>query len=208
MKVKIQSPLATMTAELTTEQALAIYDQVLEWISDAAEDLDKEEPTEHPQPTSDPFLSASYQDRLTKTIEAHEAEKNEAPDDEVSHLSPEAQAHPMCRCSLPEQDTAPPEKSHKRYKGFLYVRCEHCGKEKGFNAKNPLAYHQCECGHRTELIDLKGVEVICGNCYKTFTYQTNINDDTFEIDCLSCQEPVTVAFNTSRNKYLSTGGLR
>ena len=38
MKVRIQSPLATMTADLTNEQICRIFGQVIEWVSETEEE--------------------------------------------------------------------------------------------------------------------------------------------------------------------------
>lgn len=240
MKVKIQSPLATMTAELTAEQALAIYGQVLEWITETAEDLDEpldeeesqSETTEPPEPTSDPFFSAANQDRLTKTIEAFQKEypgepilggaerlfpdpnvppkKNDEAlaDDEVSYVPPEPPAHPMCKCALPEQDTTPPKKSSQSYYGFLYIRCEHCGKTKGFCTKKPLKIYHCDCGHETQLENLKVAEVFCNNCEQFFTYRTNIKDYNFVINCVHCESPVDMILNKPKTKYIALSKVK
>lgn len=74
------------------------------------------------------------------------------------------------------------------YKGFLLIKCEECGKIKGFCSKHEITYHQCECGHRTELRDLRPMHLNCkcGNHYK---YMTNIQDENFEYTCFNsgCQ---------------------
>lgn len=237
MKVKIQSPLATMTAELTTEQALAIYGQVLEWITETAEDVDEspddeetiEEESSEPY---EPFYSTVNQDRLTKISEAFQKEypgepilggaerlfpdpnvppkKNDEAlaDDEVSYVPPEPPVHPMCRCALTEQDTTPPKNPSQSYYGFLYIRCEHCGKTKGFCTKSHLKTHHCDCGHTTKLENLKIAEVSCDNCEQSFTYRTNIKDDNFVINCLHCESPVDMILNKPKTKYIALSKVK
>lgn len=214
MKVKIQSPLATMTAELTAEQALAIYSQVLEWITETAGDVnespdDEETIEEESSEPSEPFYSTVNQDRLTETIETYEKKNAEAlADDEVSYVPPEPPAHPMCKCALPEQDTTPPKKSSKSYYGFLYIRCEHCGKTKGFCMKKPLKIYHCDCGHETLLENLKVAEVSCSNCEQFFTYRTNIKDDNFVINCVHCESPVDMILNKPKTKYIALSKVK
>lgn len=209
MKVRIQSPMATMTAELTTEQALAIYGQVLEWLSETEEDLSEEETIEDEtteedpvaadeevswvppeRPDNDPFLSAANQDRLTKTIEAYETEQSEA-------LS----------IPLPESDT-PLKPQKKGYYGFLYIRCEHCGEIKGFYTKRPLTAYHCDCGHDTELENLKVAEVFCRCCEHSFKYRTNIQDYNFVIECLECKAPVDMILHKTKTKYIALDSVK
>lgn len=65
------------------------------------------------------------------------------------------------------------------HKGFLYIRCEHCGKEKGFNAKRPTSGHYCECGHLNRLENLAEVNAVCVNAEKNGTTRLTSLTETF-----------------------------
>lgn len=199
MKVRIQSPLATMTAELTAEQALAIYGQVLEWLSETEEDLDEnlseEETIEDETTDEDHPVAVDEETRWTPppeptpTIEVYGTGKNDA-------LS----------VPIPESDT--PLKPTKSYYGFLYIRCEHCGETKGFYTKRPLTSYHCDCGHDTELENLKIAEVYCKCCEHLFKYRTNIQDYNFVIECLDCKAPVDMILNKPKTKYIALSSVK
>ena len=102
----------------------------------------------------------------------------------------------------PEETREPDE-----YRGFLLIKCEKCGKIKGFCTKTTTSRHRCECGHLTELKDLKRayLECKCGGHYK---YNTNITDDVFDFPCLNCGSPVDMELNKRRNTYVTVGSGR
>lgn len=42
------------------------------------------------------------------------------------------------------------------YKGFLYIRCQHCGTEKAFYTENRLKEHHCfVCGKKHRVKEIK-----------------------------------------------------
>lgn len=86
------------------------------------------------------------------------------------------------------------------YKGFLYIKCAHCGKEKGFYTKDRLRYHKCECEEKTELNDLKTLYVNC-ECGGRFKYLTNKQEEQFDITCIKCGQPVAVEWNQKKGIY-------
>lgn len=88
------------------------------------------------------------------------------------------------------------------YKGFLLVKCEKCGKIRGFCAKNPATSSRCECGHRTELHNLKPAYLKC-KCGSQFKYKTNITDEVFDYTCLNCGGPIDVQLNKRRDTYVT-----
>ena len=61
-------------------------------------------------------------------------------------------------------------------------------KTPGICAKTPTTYSKCECGHRTELHDLKPVFLKC-KCGSVFKYKTNISEEVFDFPCLKLREP-------------------
>lgn len=111
---------------------------------------------------------------------------NERQDSEIFHTRPD----------LPEEP--------QLYKGFLLVKCEKCGKLRGFCAKTPTAYSKCECGHRTELHDLRPVFLKC-KCGSVFKYKTNVTEEIFDFPCLKCGNPVDLQLNKRGTAYVTIG---
>jgi hypothetical protein len=88
------------------------------------------------------------------------------------------------------------------YKGFLYIRCEKCGIERGYSAKKSTRAHFCTCGHRTPLVDLARVDAKC-ECGNYWMYHTNIQDRIFSMDCLYCGSPIDLERHPRDNIYKS-----
>ena len=64
---------------------------------------------------------------------------------------------------------APETPTAAKFTGFLYVRCEKCGRERGFCAKTPISSCYCrECGGKTELKNMRQVKIWCecGSAYR------------------------------------------
>lgn len=98
---------------------------------------------------------------------------------------------------LPKESTSKPG-----FSGFLYIRCEECGKFKGFMPKTPITKYHCDCGHTTHLEVMTPMKVNC-KCGAQFKYQTNALDSTVSIDCYSCGSPVDLEYHGKRNEYLT-----
>lgn len=93
-----------------------------------------------------------------------------------------------------------------KYKGFLFIKCEHCGETRGFNAKAPIDEYKCsECGGKTKLIGLRPAHLDC-ECGKHWKYQTNETADVLTINCINCGQPVDMMLNARRTAYTSIGG--
>lgn len=90
------------------------------------------------------------------------------------------------------------------YRGFLIVKCEHCGKVKGFCAKQPISHYFCDCGEKTALHDLKMVHLKC-KCGSQYDYRTNITDKVFDFPCLKCGNPVDLELNKRGDTYVTIG---
>lgn len=90
------------------------------------------------------------------------------------------------------------------YKGFLIAKCEHCGKIKGFCAKQPITQFLCECGKKTELHDLKMVHLKC-KCGSQYNYRTNMTEEVFDFPCLKCGNPVDLELNKRGDTYVTIG---
>lgn len=92
------------------------------------------------------------------------------------------------------------DKLNPTYTGFLYIRCEGCGRERGYHAKVPTNLHRCDCGHYTLLENLRPVRTIC-KCGGDYYYKTNIKDRRFTMNCLSCDAPVDLELTGNWNAY-------
>lgn len=106
-----------------------------------------------------------------------------------------------------EQPEAEPQAGTSTYKGFLLIKCEHCGEVKGFCAKIPASRNACsKCGKVTELRGLKPLHLKC-KCGSEFTYRTNMTDETFDWPCLNCGSPVDLELNRRGDTYVTVGDL-
>lgn len=102
--------------------------------------------------------------------------------------------------SEPEHTEEPSSNEPRKYRGFLVVKCEHCGKTKGFLARQEISNYKCDCGGITPLGDLVPLTALC-ECGKRWRYMTNMKDDSFEINCIHCGSPIPVFWNDKKHKY-------
>lgn len=105
-----------------------------------------------------------------------------------------------------KEEEKPTVKEEYTYKGFLYIKCKHCGAIKGFCSKHPLSFYKCDCcGETTEFNDERMVKMIidCVNCGSHFEYHTNIREDEILYDCIKCQSPVDLVYNARRRQFNS-----
>lgn len=112
--------------------------------------------------------------------------------------------------TIPTQEITPkqpqPQQEHRSepsetgVKGFLYIKCEACGKTRGFCAKTPIKRAACKCGHATELRNLKPLYVNC-ECGETFKYRTNLTDSIASINCIKCGSPVDLEYHDKKGVY-------
>ena len=89
----------------------------------------------------------------------------------------------------------------KLYKGFLWIRCDGCGRVRGVNVKMPTSEFNCACGAKMPLAGSKAAAFSCSSCGKSFRYRTNLRVSSFEIECLNCKAPNTLMFNQRKNRY-------
>lgn len=106
------------------------------------------------------------------------AEATDAPDDKVV------------------EDNEPPQK----YKGFLLIKCEHCGEVRGFNTRNEISEYKCDCGGTTQLGHLIPFTALC-ECGKRWRYMTNLTEESYELNCIHCGSPIPVFYNDRKRKY-------
>lgn len=189
MNVKIKTAFGEMSFDMIQENALKLINQAISYASQP--DAKAEEPVKSVEkPTPQPVENATNRNRTETMFGKREGWNMPAADQGQST----------------KRNSGGPEA-----RGFLYVQCEACGNVKGFLARHALKYHQCECGHKTELHGLRFAHVKC-KCGKDFDYVTNLQSD-FTIDCLSCGSPVDMelgakgtAFVTVGQKYARGGG--
>lgn len=91
------------------------------------------------------------------------------------------------------------------YSGFLLIKCEKCGKVKGFCTKNELTSYKCECGHETHLEKLRPLYLHC-KCGAEYRYKTNLQTSIYVYNCLHCGNPVDVKLNNRKTAYVTSGG--
>ena len=89
------------------------------------------------------------------------------------------------------------------YFGFLLIKCPRCGKIRAFYTKHPIGTYHCECGHDTELRDLRPVfhNCLCGD---TLKYQTNIDEPSFTLTCNRCGRENRFNVSHSETAYVTS----
>lgn len=93
-----------------------------------------------------------------------------------------------------------------KYKGFLLIKCDHCGEIRGFCAKQPIDEYRCnECGGRTKLSGLRRMFMDC-ECGRHSRYYTNETAEVVTHNCIECGSPVDMMLNSRRTAYVSIGG--
>lgn len=92
-----------------------------------------------------------------------------------------------------------------KYKGFLLIKCEHCGETRGFCAKQPIDEYKCNsCGEKTKLKDLRRLFMDC-ECGRHSKYYTNETAEVVTHNCIECGSPVDMMLNSRRTAYISIG---
>lgn len=102
----------------------------------------------------------------------------------------------------PERKVETKPISKLEYRGFIFAKCESCGKFRGFCAKNPISRHFCECGHKTPLKDMKVMFVDC-ECGKKFKYLTNATEQMITINCIECGTPIELEYHDKKQEYVT-----
>lgn len=101
-----------------------------------------------------------------------------------------------------QQERLRGEETGYKYKGFLLIKCQHCGKVSAYCVKSEYAYHECrECGEKTYFDQpLKPAWMNC-ECGKNSRYLTNMEDYYIEHTCIDCGQPVTMEWNEKKKLY-------
>lgn len=79
--------------------------------------------------------------------------------------------------------------SKKPIRGFFYLKCDACGKIKGFYTKEYLEHHECTCGQRNDVLGARLAYFSC-KCGHKLRYHTNMPGQSFEMICHNCGAPV------------------
>ncbi len=186
MKLSITTPFGEMNFEMPQEKASDIIQRAMQY---AAE-----------QPAKQPEVDAQ------KTLPSTPQAVAEPPKPMRAENKPHRRVNGLFgdfKASTAELEEAQAENLEpQEYRGFLLIKCKHCGKIKGFCTKNPISEFTCECGGKTELHDLKPAFLKC-KCGSQYKYKTNITAETFDYNCLHCGSPVDMELNSRRNTYVT-----
>ena len=100
-------------------------------------------------------------------------------------------------------DGVPPHLiARDKYKGFMYVRCGFCGKEKDYFTREYTNEYKCSCRMITELRDLLPVHMECA-CGQTFKYMTNMRGEDFDVTCINCHREIPMKMNWRGTAYVN-----
>ena len=196
MKVKIKTVFGKFTFDLAKNHVLALVRQATEYAgeSEEVEPVEKEEEPPLVKLVAPEDTRCSCEVKIPEQKDHEPATEKKAP---VLHGSrAEAMFGQKADWDMPGKE----EEVRDTYTGFIYARCESCGKEKGFCTKLPISFHKCECGHKTVLSNLRLAVVRC-KCGSEFKYKTNIKDRVFTIPCLKCGSPVDLEMNKDWTAY-------
>ena len=111
-------------------------------------------------------------------------------------------ANPLTDSEIAELDAKIPSFDRPKYKGFVYIKCPVCGKEKGLCMKKESNHFHCDsCGKRSEFEKPLVPLFLNCECGKRFKYLTNMTESLFDINCLGCGAPVAVKWNEDKQIY-------
>jgi ribosomal protein S27E len=93
------------------------------------------------------------------------------------------------------------------YRGFLLLRCPHCGKVQAFCARNYLTEAKCQgCGESFPLEDLIPAHVNCVKCSGHYRYRTNnITQEPVPFNCFGCGAPIDLELNKKGTALVTVG---
>lgn len=194
MEVTIKTPFGDMNFDMPQEGVSDLLQRAFQIAAGQEPQVEQTPRTEPQEPPKQPKAVSRPQSRVERMF------GNFKTGDEATDLTdaPEEVKATIIRNAEELERRDEPQ----AYKGFLLVKCEECGKIRGFCAKNPATSSRCECGHRTELRDLKPAYLKC-KCGSQFKYKTNITDETFDYTCLNCGGPIDVQLNKRRDTYVT-----
>ena len=119
----------------------------------------------------------------------------------------EDEPEPVAFANPEPEPVLEPEKI-RPWNGFVHIRCEACHKESTTCLRTPTDTYICkECGHEMPLPKAYRAYTRC-ECGQKGAYLTNITDWAFDIPCVRCGSPNTVAYNPGRDCYGPVGSTQ
>ena len=216
MKVTITTPFARLAVEMDTIEAANLMHHALSRTT-----LETEPNWYTPGAYNVLFAKKSEEtDCPTAPAQPDETSGSEQDDEEGDPWADEEESAPEATITPPEKPVAAPtsdfgfgddmddtppfsaeeETPEKGYRGFLHIKCNKCHKGKSFHVKHPLKQYRCECGHTMPLKGLSNVVAKC-DCGWEMKYHTNMDEDAFALQCISCNKPVLVKWNFRHKRY-------
>lgn len=124
---------------------------------------------------------------------------------EESKEQPEPQeitAAPACITQdLPDAETR--SQPQRKYRGTLFVKCPHCGREFFYYQNEPSSEcTRCNCGNTFRLEDMKPISAYC-KCGNQIRAMTNESSSVITITCHTCGAPLDLEYNKKENRYES-----
>lgn len=192
MKIRLSMQGASLNVEVSDKKAMGIYrglaERLLLQTGASESQTEKEEEAEKPPV------------KIVSPVKTDITEiKKENPDLFSPLIKTEEEARNDLQNAMPELVHSS-ENDSEQYRGFLLIRCEHCGKIRAYCSNYPVTYHKCKCGHKTDLHDLKPLYTNC-ECGQRSYYLTNIEDPMIDVNCISCGAPVAVEWNAKKKSY-------
>lgn len=138
-------------------------------------------------PSEEPVVPTTFEEPAHEEPVEPSVATVEEPTEEVSE--------PECSNTPVEEEAEP-----RKYRGFLLIKCKHCGEVRGFNSRNDISSYKCDCGGETPLGKLVPLTALC-ECGKRWRYLTNLTTDSYEMNCIHCGSPIPVFFNEKKGKY-------
>lgn len=185
MQITMKTPFGEMNFDMPQEKVSDLMQRAFQYA--AGQEPPKTSPTAPPvaqEPSKAPDTAIKPQSRVERMFGNFKAAQGAA------------------QSTAPTAAQSEPPKGPESYKGFLLVKCEECGKIRGFCAKTPATSSRCECGHRTELHGMRIAHLEC-KCGSRFTYHTNITEEVFDYPCLHCGSPVDLRLNKRGDTYVT-----
>lgn len=187
MQVTMVTPFGEMKFAMAPDKVTALMQQAIHYASGQEPEPEAQEKPQPPEPPKAPPTTGRPHSRVERMFGNFKAgtQAEKGKDDERPEAAPQA--------------------GPSTYKGFLLIKCEHCGEVKGFCAKIPASRNACsKCGKVTELRGLKPLHLKC-KCGSEFTYRTNMTDEAFDWPCLNCGSPVDLELNRRGDTYVTVG---
>lgn len=181
MKVSISSQVASLEVELPEEKAFDLFDIALGYAGKRVPRVPVIPPLQTGGVIKKPEVIVPFGDKTEEVVKTLEEVVSKTP--ATVHLNGE-----------------PLSTDKPTFKGFLYLKCEKCGKHKGFMPKSPISTYRCDCGHHTEIENVKAVYAVC-KCGVKFKYLTNSKDKTLTIDCINCKAPIDLEYHEKNQVY-------